>query len=186
MKEPTGRKHQQRKLFDLRYRSSERRRSYSWGAILLLLSVPLFSVFEERVLSAGRVTDVSMLPTLQPGEYYLINKFSYRLSPPQRGDVVVIRAPDNPKWFYIKRVVGLGGETLKIASGRVSINGKPLEEPYAKGETHPKLGPLQIPAGSLYLLGDNREESQDSRQFGPIPMEKIVGKIRPGRLFSLR
>lgn len=162
----------------------EQRRHNRFWAVALVLSIPAFLFCERYVVSAGRVTDFSMLPTLKPGGYFLVNRFIVRISPIRRGDVVVINPVNHPRWYYVKRVVALGGETLSISEGRVSVNGRPLEEPYAVGRTEPEIRPQRIPEGSYFLMGDNRGSSEDSRAFGPVPKERVAGKIRPGQLFS--
>ena len=172
---------ERRAFFNWRYIPKERRRGYKRWAVLLVLSIPAFFLFERHVLSAGRVTDVSMQPTLREGTYFLINKYTYHFIPPRRGDVVVLRPWAQTRWRYVKRVIGLGGETLTISSGRVYINDQLLEEPYAQGSTTPDAGPTLIPQGSCFVLGDNRQESEDSRIFGSVPADRIEGKIKPGR-----
>ena len=114
-----------------------------------------------------------------------VNKYIYHLKRPERGDVVVLRPPGNKRWRYVKRVIGLGGDTLRIRSGKVYLNDQPLEEPYAVGPTGPNMEPRQVPADSVYVLGDNRLNSEDSRLFGSVSMKSIEGKIKPGRWFSL-
>ena len=175
------RRRNQRSFFNWRYFPKERRRGNKRWALLLILSIPAFFFCERYLLGAGRVVDVSMRPTLQEGSYFLINKFIYRFTPPRRGDVVVLHPLNHARWRYVKRVVGEGGETLAIASGRVVVNGQPLEEPYAKGPTQPDMGPLLVPKGTCFVLGDNRQESEDSRVFGCVPLNRIEGKIRPRR-----
>ncbi len=175
---------ERRAFFRWHLAPAERRRSNRFWAVALVLSIPAFLFCERYVVGAGRVTDYSMFPTLKPGAYFLINKFIVRLSPIRRGDVVVIIPPDHPRWYYVKRVVAGGGETLSISDGRVWVDGKPLQEPYAIGRTEPDMRPRRIPEGSYFLMGDNRVDSEDSRVFGSVPREQIVGKIKPGRLFS--
>ncbi len=177
---------ERRSFFNWRYVPGERRKRNKRWAVLLLLSIPAFLFFERYVASTGRVTDVSMLPTLTPGNYFLINKYSPRLFPLQRGDVVIVRFPDQPRWYYVKRVVALGGETFSLSGGRVIVDGRPLEEPYVSGRTEPEMKPLRIPEGSYFLMGDNRPNSEDSRVFGTVPREKIEGKIKPGSWFTFR
>lgn len=118
-----------------------------------------------------------MLPSLREGRYFLIRKYPYRFARPQRGDIVVLRAPQHPRWLYVKRVIGLEGDLVEIASGRVTLNGRLLEEPYALGPTLPDLGPIRIEKGAYFVMGDNRANSEDSRLFGSIPVESIEGKI---------
>ena len=175
-----------RAFFNWRYVAVERRRPYKLWAAALLLSIPALFLIERSVVSTGKVTDISMLPTLDPGSYFLINKYVYRFSAPRRGDVVVLRPLNHPRWLYVKRVVALGGETISVAKGQVWVNSRLLEEPYVSGSTQPGMDPLRVPEGSYFLMGDNRPNSEDSRSFGPVPKERIVGKIKPKRLFCFR
>ncbi len=168
---------EKRAFFNWRFVRQERRRS-NYRALGLLLALVLLYLFLHRfVVGTGIVTDRSMLPTLPEGSYYLIHKYRYRLAAPQRGDVVVFRGPDEPKELYVKRVIALPGDTLTIAQGQVFVNGQPLAEPYSKGRTYPPMGPLQIQEGTYFVMGDNRQESYDSRIFGPIPLNRLEGKI---------
>lgn len=176
---PTWRR---RAFVDWRYIPTESRRAYRM-ALILFWSVLLAFLIHRYALGVGIVTDVSMRPTLREGNYFLINKYIYRFTPPQRGDVVVVemeRAGLDP---YVKRVVGLEREILLIRGGQVFINGQPLVEPYARGPTTPALGPHRIPRGHYFVLGDNRPGSYDSRRFGNVPRRRIVGKIKPGEWF---
>ena len=175
---------QRRAFFNWRFVKRERRRSNKRWAVLLLFSIPAFVLCERGVISAGRVTDVSMLPTLMPGQYFLINKYILHLSKPRRGDIVILRPPEDSRWHYVKRVVGLEGETIAISGGRVMINGQALEEPYARKPTEPAMEPRRIPEDAYFLMGDNRPNSEDSRSFGPVGRNRIEGKIKPGRIFS--
>lgn len=166
-----------RSFFNWRYVKTERRVKNRQWALLLVLSIPLFLLFERHVFSTGIVTDVSMLPTLREGGYFLIHKYPCLFGPPRRGDIVVLRSPQNRRWRYVKRVIGLEGETLSVRAGKVWVNGSPLNEPYATGETFPDWGPQRIPPGHYFVLGDNRENSEDSRAFGSVPRRMIEGKI---------
>lgn len=175
-----GQSQERRSFFNWRYVKIERRLKNKRWALLLVLSIPLFFFFEQRVLSTGIVTDVSMLPTLKEGRYFIIHKYPYLFGPPRRGDIVVLRAPNHRRWRYVKRVIGLEGETVAISSGKVLVNGQTLNEPYAMGETVPDLEPRQIPEGHCFIMGDNRENSEDSRAFGSVPREMIEGMIFAG------
>lgn len=177
---------EKRGLFSFRYVPRERRRSNHRGAFALLAAVLFFFFCSRMVLSTGRVTDVSMRPTLQEGRFLLINRYTYRFAAPRRGEIVVLQSPGKPRWLYVKRVVGLGGETLAIQNGRVVIDGKPLNEPYARGSTEPDMEPVRIPPGSVFVLGDNRAESEDSRHFGTVAVTRLMGKVRPDGRFPLR
>lgn len=138
----------------------------------------------------------SMEPTILVGDRLLIDKFTYRngFSPgpgiaPQheikRGDIVVFKFPDEPEVLYVKRAVGLPGETLQVRNRTVYINGEPLEEPYKVHQEGPhfmdmgargNFGPVTIPEDSYFVMGDNRDDSADSRYFGFLPREYIVGR----------
>lgn len=177
---------ERRAFFRWGFIAGERRRSNRIGALLLVLSIPAFLLCERYAVRAGRVTDISMLPTLKPGGYFLINKYAYRFWPPERGDVVVFKAAGNQRWHYVKRVVGLPGETIEISDGRVIVNGRPLEEPYAAGPAFPDRGAQVIPEETYFVMGDNRANSEDSRHVGPVPLARIEGKIKPGKIFAFR
>lgn len=173
-----------RAFFNWKYVPKERRTHNKVWAIILVLSIPTFVVVQRYVLSAGRVGDVSMLPTLTPGRYFLINKYIYLLTSPRRGDVVVVRPPTHRNWYYVKRIIGVEGDLFSVSGGRVIINGEPLDEPYTLGTTEPEMRTRRIPPNSYVVMGDNRPNSEDTRQFGFITRDRIEGKIRPKRLFS--
>ena len=174
--------HRKRRLFSSRYVHPERRRSRNW-ALVVVGSMAMFLVVQRHVIGAGIVTDVSMLPTLREGRYFLINKYIYHLRGPRRGEIVMFRKNPLESEYYVKRVVAVEGEAVSLRGGRVHVNGRPLEEPYARGPTYPDTEPLTIPKGFCFLLGDNRADSEDSRHFGCIAMEQIEGKLAPDRLF---
>ncbi len=172
-----------RALFSKKYIPYERRKNRHW-LLIALGSIVMTSFVQRHVISAGIITDVSMMRTLKQGELYLINKYIYHFIPPQRGEIVVLLPYRYAAEEYVKRVIGREGETLLIKGGKVFINGTELMEPYALGETGPDMGPIMIPAGKYFVMGDNRANSYDSRQFGSIPVENIGGKIKPGEWFT--
>ncbi|MBI3333524.1 MAG: signal peptidase I [Candidatus Omnitrophica bacterium] len=172
---------ERRAFFRWRYVKDERRKGYKQGAAALVISIPLFLFLQQYVVATGKVTDVSMLPTLKEGDYFFINKAIYHLAAPRRGEIVVLQPFEDKPWYYVKRIIGLPGETVRIAGGRVWVDGRELDEPYAAGQTLPATGPLTIGADSYFLLGDNRENSEDSRIFGTIPSKRISGRIRAGK-----
>jgi signal peptidase I len=139
-----------------------------------------------------RVEGFSMLPTLENGEYVLISRLSYQLGKYQRGDIIVFRPPmypPAPYWQhlfglpgfddkyedYIKRIIGLPGETVRISDGHVYINGVRLLEPYVAAPTN-YFNEWTVPEGQLFVLGDNRNNSADSHAWGFLPEENILGK----------
>ena len=167
---------ERRRFFDPQFILRERRRENRSHLVTIACILLFFFFFDHCVIGAGRVIDVSMLPTLRQGRYLFIHKWIYHFSKPRRGDIVALRPPHDHS-LYVKRIVGESGDTLAVQFGRVTINGQPLEEPYARGETYPMMGPTRIPEGSYFVLGDNRVNSEDSRHFGPVPRTRIVGKI---------
>ena len=137
-------------------------------ALIIALLIHLF------LAQATRVEGYSMEPTLYGHQRLIIEKLSYRFHEPERGDIVVVRVPQFDK-LLIKRVIGLPGETLEVREGIVYIDGAPLDEPYVNGRPRGDYPPLTIPEGYVFVMGDNRNNSNDSRSFGPVPIENIVG-----------
>ena len=140
----------------------------------LVLSVVLF--VSINIISARiRVDGASMEPTLFSGEYVVVSRLSYRLGSPHRGDIIVFHFPRDPKEEYIKRVIGLPGDEVEVRNDTVYINGQPLDESYLKVKTN-YIGSWIIPEGQLFVLGDNRNNSSDSHDWGTVPMDYVVGK----------
>ena len=142
----------------------------------ILLSLVLFlaiNTVSERI----RVESISMQTTLFPDDYVIVNKLAYRFNnSPDRGDVIVFRYPPNPEAIpYIKRVIGLPGDQIHIADGKVSVNGQQMIEPYLTVRTN-RGGDWSVPAGQLFVMGDNRNNSSDSRTWGFVPLENIIGR----------
>ena len=147
-------------------------RALSYAIALALTSAALWFFFTYRI---GVIPSESMAPTLKPGDQYLINIRAYRGRQPERGDVIVFRTPDGE--YLVKRVVGLPGETVTIVRGQVYINGRPLHEPYLKERPIVEWPQqVRVPEGHVFVLGDNRNFSDDSRDFGPVPMERVLGR----------
>jgi len=140
-------------------------------AILIALLINLF------VGQATRVEGQSMEPNLHTDQRLVVEKVSYRFHGPQRFDVVVLRLPGQSQELLIKRVIGLPGEMVEIKNGHVYINGQELEEPFTTGETRSgRYTRLTVPPLHVFVLGDNRDHSNDSRSFGPVPIGNIVGR----------
>jgi signal peptidase I len=150
----------------------------------LIIAVLLALVIRTFVVQAFKIPSGSMLPTLQIGDHILVNKFLYYFRPIQRGDIIVFKFPQDETRDFIKRVIGLPGETLEIRGKQVLVNGVPLQEPYAVFGDWPanrlgereKLGPIVVPQGRLFMMGDNRDHSMDSRVWGLLDIEKVKGK----------
>jgi signal peptidase I len=140
----------------------------------IILAVVLY--FGINALSARvRVDGFSMIPTLQNGEYILVNKLAYQIGQPNRGDIIVFRLPGDESQDLIKRVIGLPGDTVRVSDGIVTINGEKLEEPYI-AQNPVYFGEWTVPEGNLFVLGDNRNDSRDSHQWGLLPLDNVIGK----------
>ncbi len=140
----------------------------------LVLAVVLY--FGINAISARvRVDGFSMRPTLQDGEYILVSKLAYKLGQPQRGDIVVFIFPVNPAEDLIKRVIGLPGDTISVQGGVLSINGVSMDEPYINAPPAYE-GTWQVSPDELFVLGDNRNDSRDSHQWGLLPIKNVIGK----------
>jgi signal peptidase I len=162
------------------------------GALILTLFLRAF------VIQAFRIPSESMMDTLLKGDFLFVNKFEYGpkipfthirlpgLRAPQRGDVIVFQFPQDPSKDFIKRCVATGGQTVEIDEKQVSIDGRPLKEPYAihtDPTTRPagfdyrdNYGPFTVPAGQMFMMGDNRDNSNDSRYWGTLDMDLVKGR----------
>ncbi len=140
----------------------------------LILSIILFAAI-NAVSARIRVDGASMEPTLQSGEFVIVNKLAYMFGDPSIGDVIVFHFPRDPDQEYIKRVIGLPGDRVEIKGGKVFVNGEILSEDYiAASPVYENV--WDIPVDSLFVLGDNRNNSSDSHNWGPVPMEFVIGK----------
>ncbi len=139
-------------------------------ALVIVLVVNIF------LAQATRVEGQSMEPSLHNNERLIIEKISYRLHPPQRGDIIVLRPPRRASVPLIKRVIGVPGDLVEIRDDQVYINGEPLEEDYLNQPTKGSMPPRLVPEGHVFVLGDNRQASNDSRSFGMVPYEDIIGR----------
>jgi signal peptidase I len=166
--------------------------SLRWRGCLLeiletvLLTVIIFFVFQHFVAQPYQIEQVSMEPTVEPGQYVLVDKLSPIWSDYKRGDVIVFNPPagfseqDGQNIPFIKRVIGVAGDVVEIKDDSVYVNGVKLDEPYVfDGQpTTPLSGQSvwRVPKDSLFVLGDHREQSQDSRVFNAIPKSSVIGR----------
>jgi len=156
-----------------------KKRSSCMGFIIdtvetILLALVLFLVI--NALSARvRVENVSMKPTLQPGEFLLVNRVAYKLGEPSIGDIIVFHAPGVSDLDYIKRIIGLPGDEVRVEGQTVYVNNQPLYEPYIADAPN-YSGTWTVPQGEYFVLGDNRNNSSDSHLWGFVPEEDIVGR----------
>jgi len=171
------------------HRPDEASRSSLWAEARLLLRDLVFALMIAAlvlvfVVQPVKVEGTSMLPRLHDGERIFVNKLiyydEYRWAPKiERGDIVVFWYPDDPSKSYIKRVVGLPGETVEVREGTVYIDGLPLEEKYLDPQENLSTrsqAPVMVKPGYYYVMGDNRDNSSDSRSWGLVPKKYIYGK----------
>src|SRR5712692_1564758 len=149
----------------------------SWARDLLV-AVAMAAVIIVFLYQPVKVEGTSMVPLLSDQERIFVNKFVYRFEPIERGDVVVFWYPLDHKKSFIKRVVGLPGETVEIREGRLYVNGALLAEQFVPREylDSSTFGPQQVPQDQFFVMGDHRSSSNDSRVFGPVPRDAIYGK----------
>jgi signal peptidase I len=154
----------------------------------LVLTLIIFFVIQTFVAQPYKVQQVSMEQTLEPDQYVLVDKLTPRFDAYKRGDIVVFDPP--PNWVqaqgqpYIKRVIGIGGDTIQIKDGKVLVNGTALKESYVYQEdgasqpTNELIGVSKwvVPTGQLFLMGDHRSNSADSREFGPVDIARVIGR----------
>jgi signal peptidase I len=152
-------------------------RALLWELIQLVL-IALVTYFSINAISERiKVESISMQPSLEPGDLVIVNRLAYRLRQPQRGDIVVFEHPTNPYQGppYIKRILGVPGDTVEVAENIVSVNGTPLNEPFTAEQPNYN-GTWEVPDDSLFVLGDNRNRSSDSHIWGMVPIENVIGK----------
>jgi len=169
----------------------------------VVIAVILALFMRTFVVQAFKIPTGSMEPNLLIGDHLLVNKFVFAptlssaertvlpMTDIRRGDIVVFKYPEDPERDFIKRVIGLSGETIELRNHRIHVNGRAIEEPYAHYQPRPagsgggeitsddvreRYGPVVVPAGSVFVMGDNRDNSQDSRYWGFLPKENIRGK----------
>jgi signal peptidase I len=158
-------------------------------SIVITAIIALFAT--TFVVQAFKIPTGSMESNLLIGDHLLVNKFVYGLqSGPiarilpfkelKRGDVIVFKYPQSPEVAYVKRLIGLPGEKIEMVGRTVYINGQPLKEDYTQyidaGSIYERYGPFQVPEGKYFAMGDNRDNSQDSRFWGYVPRDHIIGK----------
>lgn len=164
----------------------------------IILSLLLFIGIQFAV-QTYQVEGASMRPTLSQGQYLLVNKMVYRhlnlvaegvvsgdefeedsiifpFHPPQHGEVVIFNFPNDPSRDFVKRVIGVPGDMVEIREGHTFVNGKQIQEEYAELDDLDEMAALEVPANSYFVLGDNRKHSNDSRDWGTVPLEYIVGR----------
>ena len=144
----------------------------------------LFIVVYLFIMQPNEIRGQSMDTTFRDGEYILTSKLAYKFDDPHYGDVVVFKSPEDKDVDFIKRIIGIPGDRVMIQDSEVFVNGKKLTEDYIQHPTQPLDGGFMkdgdevlVPEGHLFVMGDNRPRSSDSRAFGPIPMNDIIGRV---------
>ncbi len=151
---------------------------FSWIKTIAFAVVLAFLINKFAIVNATVPTG-SMESTIMPNDRIVALRLSYYFGEPDRGDVTVFKYPDNPEVLYVKRVIGLPGEVVKISGGKVYINDEPLEESYLKEEMYGDFGPYTVPEGHYFMMGDNRNNSLDSRYWENkyVEEDEILGKV---------
>lgn len=147
-----------------------------------MLALAIVIPFRMYVAQPFIVSGASMAPTFETGEYLIVDRATYHIEQPQRGDVVIFRYPNDPSKFFIKRVIGLPGETVELANGITTIIDTAdgtrtiLDEPYLKTDRTDEHITIRLSSDEYFVMGDNRGASSDSRNWGPVPRENIIGR----------
>ena len=142
------------------------------------------AVYATLIVTFGfqvaRVDGLSMAPTLEDHDRLIVNKLVYELGDPRPGDIVMLYYPVNPEKMFVKRVIAKEGDTVRIVDGRVYVNERPLHDDYVPAEfrSHDDWGPQVVQQGYYFVMGDHRNNSSDSRHWGPVPKKYIVGKVK--------
>jgi len=156
--------------------SPEKKAHGFWRDLIetILMAVVLFLLLNAAT-SRVRVYNISMQPTLHEGNLLVVNKLAYKLGEPKRGDIIVFHYQGTVTEDYIKRVIGLPGDTVDVCGGIVRVNGQAITEPYI-AELPGYTGTWKVPEGELFVLGDNRNHSSDSHDWGFVEQEWVVGR----------
>jgi signal peptidase I len=151
------------------------------AAVQTLLSAAVYATLIVTFgVQVARVDGLSMAPTLEDHDRLIVNKLVYELGEPRPGDIVMLYYPLNPEKMFVKRVIAREGDTVRIVDGRVYVNDIPLHDEYVPAEfrSHDDWGPQVIQQGYYFVMGDHRNNSSDSRHWGPVPKKYIVGKVK--------
>jgi signal peptidase I len=160
--------------------------AFIWDLVkILIIALVIIVPFRTFVAEPFVVSGSSMLPNFVNHDYLIVDRLSYISGQPKRGDVIVLKFPKDPSQFFIKRIIGLPGETVQLSQGHVMIindqnpNGKILDEPYLPSGTQTlgRTDPVHLGSDEFFVLGDNRTASSDSRVWGILPRDDIVGRV---------
>lgn len=143
---------------------------------VIVISLAIILPIRYFLVQPFIVKGASMQPNFHDSEYLIINEIDYRLNDPERGEVIILKDPLDPQVYFIKRIIGLPGETVEIKNGRVFINDQALIETYIEEFGTDTFDAVKLELEQYYVMGDNRTNSFDSRKFGPVPRKSIIGK----------
>ncbi len=168
-------------VVEARPNAPKSRRHLFTALFIVMLAIPAYFAVSRYVITAVVIQGRSMMPTLKDGEHYYLNRWKYMLLSPKRGDIVVIKDPGHAD-FAVKRIVAQPFDWINLKNGAIHINGSRLAEPYLAEGTRTDAPDLkekwiQLGADQYYMLGDNRENSEDSRFYGRIKREAIIGQV---------
>lgn len=145
--------------------------------IEVILLVVVISVAIKLSIDTRFVSGDSMMPGLPPGQLVMVNKLAYVFGSPQRGDIIVFNYPLNPQEQFIKRIIGLPGDTIHIDPTQVTVDGQVLSEPYISKPSNDHVGTITLGPNQYWVMGDHRDVSCDSRSWGELPRDDIIGKV---------
>ncbi|MEA5576810.1 signal peptidase I [Anabaena sp. UHCC 0451] len=160
----------------------------TWGAwqenfTLIAIALTLALLIRTFIAEPRLIPSESMYPTLQTGDRLVVEKVSYRFHPPTIGDIVVFQSPPelqrrgyDKNQAFIKRVIGMPGEVISVANGKVFLNGQPIPEDYIAEPPNQPFPPVKIPEDQFFVMGDNRNDSNDSRYWGFLPRQNLIGR----------
>jgi signal peptidase I len=150
-----------------------------WAKHIIIAIVIAFFLLNFVIINANVPTE-SMMNTIMVNDRIFANRLAYLFSEPKRGDIVVFRYPDDEKVLYVKRLIGLPGDTIEIKNQKVYINNEPIEEPYLREPMKGTYGPFKVPEGKYFMMGDNRNNSNDSRFWSNkyVAKNKLLGKAK--------
>lgn len=147
------------------------------NVVFIILVLILGMLIRNYVISLYMGQDISMEPTSKPGSIAVVNKFIYFFKIPERGDIVIFSPPQNGRFDFVKRVVGLPGDKIEIKNGALYVNDEVYPEKYIKELMNYNYGPIVVPQNQVFVLGDNRNYSSDSHIWGCLPLDKLKGKV---------